>query len=46
MQIFNNYESMTMPFSCRMTAETSKDMASDVYELMGYDCETKKVREL
>jgi hypothetical protein len=31
-------------FLCRMTAETSKDMASDVYELMGYDCETKKVR--
>ena len=27
----------------RMTAETSKDLSNDVYELMGYDYETKKV---
>eukprot|EP00092_Neocalanus_flemingeri_P087214 GFUD01110015.1.p1 GENE.GFUD01110015.1~~GFUD01110015.1.p1 ORF type:complete len:333 (+),score=92.15 GFUD01110015.1:15-1013(+) len=27
----------------RVSAETSKDMASDVYDLMGYDYETKKV---
>jgi len=27
----------------RMTAETSKDMANDVYDLMGYDYKTKKI---
>jgi HAD superfamily hydrolase (TIGR01549 family) len=27
----------------RMTAETAKDLSSDVYELMGYDYETKKI---
>jgi len=27
----------------RMTAETSKDLSNDVYELMGYDYETKKI---
>ena len=26
----------------RMTAETSKDLSNDVYELMGYDYQTKK----
>merc|ERR1711892_617086 len=28
----------------RMSAETDKDMAGDVYELMGYDSDTKKIR--